>query len=134
MGSDKDRVQLSMPQIQNATLAGGTAMSTTVQGSTDRNRSVSNQDLRNLDSISFQVLEPGHNQTSFRKFLTDQFPNCPGIPAKASMPVHPGGALLIGFIGGIVSTLGFRYSQVLKSTGGSPHPWNFAHFQRFLSF
>jgi len=38
LGSVKDRVQLSMPQIQNATLAGGTAMSTTAQGSMSHNR------------------------------------------------------------------------------------------------
>ena len=38
LGSVKDRVQLSMPQIQNATLAGGTAMSTTAQGSMNHNR------------------------------------------------------------------------------------------------
>lgn len=51
--------KLTMSHIQNATLAGGTAMS-----------------------------------------------------ATASMPVNPFGAILIGCLGGIISTLGFKYSQV----------------------
>ena len=51
--------KLTMSHIQNATLAGGTAMS-----------------------------------------------------ATASMPINPFGAILIGCLGGIISTLGFKYSQV----------------------
>ena len=34
------------------------------------------------------------------------------MSTPSGMPVHPFGALLIGFIAGIVSTLGFKYSQV----------------------
>ena len=39
------------------------------------------------------------------------------ISACASMPVNPFGALLIGCVGGIVSTLGFKYSQVRQNQG-----------------
>ena len=34
------------------------------------------------------------------------------MSTPSGTPVHPFGALLIGFIAGIVSTLGFKYSQV----------------------
>ena len=65
--ASSDESKLTMSHIQNATLAGGTAIS-----------------------------------------------------ACASMPVNPFGALLIGCTGGIVSTLGFKYSQVhSKLTIGS---------------
>ena len=60
--ASSDESKLTMSHIQNATLAGGTAIS-----------------------------------------------------ACASMPVNPFGALLIGFTGGIVSTLGFKYSQVRRN-------------------
>ena len=111
LGSVKDRVQLSMPQIQNATLAGGTAMSTTAQGSMNHNRTQPKMINQGLN----------HGKTENLKSWPDSdrsicVAGSSWIPSKASMPVHPGGALLIGFIGGIVSTLGFRYSQVLKKT------------------
>ena len=41
------------------------------------------------------------------------------ISACASMPVNPFGALLIGCTGGIVSTLGFKYSQVRRTLSKS---------------
>ena len=51
-----------MPQIQNATLAGGTAMSTTAQGSTNQNRLIQVQDLKNLrpdlEQRNFEIVGP----------------------------------------------------------------------------
>lgn len=34
------------------------------------------------------------------------------MSTPSQMPIHPFGALLLGFVAGVVSTLGFKYSQV----------------------
>ena len=56
------------------------------------------------------------------------------MSTPSGTPVHPFGALLIGFIAGIVSTLGFKYSQVGYFKAAFPTSSSFSRlYQDMLS-